>query len=135
MKLLYKPTGNIFTLPDEEALKIKASGKENYEIIDCGISKPEQKTSVSKKKVKEIEEERAALAEQEEEEMKHLDDPPAVKRKYANRKVYELPEKLEDLTSKELEVFVRKLGYTGDFTHCNTSKAKMIELIRQGYKK
>ena len=37
MKLLYKPTGNIFTLPDEEALRIKKDDRGNdYKILDCG---------------------------------------------------------------------------------------------------
>ena len=36
MKLLYVPTGNIFTLPDEEALAIKREDRGNYRILDAG---------------------------------------------------------------------------------------------------
>ena len=35
LKLLYIPTGNIFTLPDSEALKIKQTDRGNYKILDC----------------------------------------------------------------------------------------------------
>lgn len=49
LKLLYIPTGNTFTLPDEEALRIKKEGGANYKILDAGyqeekVEKIEEKT-------------------------------------------------------------------------------------------
>ena len=40
MKLLYIPTGNVFTLPDNEAIKIKNQDKFNYKILDAGYIEP-----------------------------------------------------------------------------------------------
>lgn len=42
MKIVYIPTGNAFTLPDDEVLKIMASDRGNYKIIDGGLQKEAQ---------------------------------------------------------------------------------------------
>ena len=40
MKLLFIPTGHVFTLPDTEAIKIKESDRGNYKILDAGYVEP-----------------------------------------------------------------------------------------------
>lgn len=53
LKLLYIPTGNVFTLPDEEALKIKASDRGNYKILDAGYTE-EKEEVLEEKTVREL---------------------------------------------------------------------------------
>ena len=53
LKLLYIPTGNTFTLPDEEAIRIKKEGGENYKILDAGYQE-EKVEKVEQKTVKEL---------------------------------------------------------------------------------
>ena len=52
LKLQFIPTGNIFTLPDEEALKIKSKDRGNYKILDEGYE--EKKEEVKEKTVQEL---------------------------------------------------------------------------------
>ena len=54
IKLLFKPTGNIFTLPDNEALAIKASDRGNYEVLDAGLNEPEPTITISQEEVKQV---------------------------------------------------------------------------------
>ena len=54
MKLLYIPTGNVFTLPDEEALKIMRSDRGNYKILDAGFVDEEEVQTLPPKTVKEL---------------------------------------------------------------------------------
>jgi hypothetical protein len=42
MKLVFIPTGNVFTLPDEDALRIFESDKLNYKILEGGLQKKVQ---------------------------------------------------------------------------------------------
>lgn len=44
LKLLFIPTGNIFTLPDEETFRIYNSDINNYKILEAGLLKKEEKT-------------------------------------------------------------------------------------------
>ena len=37
MKILYIPTGNTFVLPDDEALRVMATARSEYKIIDGGL--------------------------------------------------------------------------------------------------
>ena len=39
MKLLFIPTGNVFVLPDEDALRIMATDRGNYKIVEGGLQK------------------------------------------------------------------------------------------------
>lgn len=39
IKLLYIPTGNAFTLPDDEALRIMQTDRGNYKILEGGLQK------------------------------------------------------------------------------------------------
>lgn len=42
MKIVYIPTGNVFTLPDEEVLKIMSSDRGNYKVLEGGLQKESQ---------------------------------------------------------------------------------------------
>ena len=53
MKIVYIPTGNAFTLPDEEVLKIMASDRGNYKIVEGGLQKEAQE-QLSPQTVKEL---------------------------------------------------------------------------------
>lgn len=55
LKLLFIPTGNVFTLPDEEALKIKAQDRANeYRILDAGYVEPEEPKQISEEDISEL---------------------------------------------------------------------------------
>ena len=54
MKLLFIPTGNVFVLPDEEALKIKQSDRGNYKILDGGLLEEEEPKVLEPKTVQEL---------------------------------------------------------------------------------
>lgn len=129
MKLLFKPTGNIFTLPDEEALKIKQSDRGNYEILEAGIielSKPEQ---VSQKKVKELVETRATIIKNEKEfEQKQEAKAAKSKTKRVNPNFKKYDANLETMGKPELEVFAAKLGITD--AH-NKTKPELIARIKK----
>lgn len=90
MKLLFKPTGNIFTLPDEEAMKIKAGDRGNYEILDCGFNEAETVVTIPQSLVKGIEEAKAESLKQDEEELAKVKDEEAaapVKKKIKTKRV------------------------------------------------
>ncbi len=54
MKLLFIPTGNVFVLPDEEALRIKQSDRGNYKILDGGLQEEEEPKVLEPKTVQEL---------------------------------------------------------------------------------
>lgn len=54
IKLLYIPTGNMFTLPDEEATRIIKQDRGNYKVLEGGIIEPEEPKQVDEKTVKEL---------------------------------------------------------------------------------
>lgn len=54
MKLLYIPTGNVFTLPDEEALRYYNQDNANYKILDAGFVEPEEPVKLEPKTVQEL---------------------------------------------------------------------------------
>lgn len=53
MKIVYIPTGNAFTLPDEEVLRIMESDRGNYKIVEGGLQK-EAEEQLPPKTVKEL---------------------------------------------------------------------------------
>lgn len=70
LKILFIPTGNVFTLPDEEVLRIKAQDRANeYRILDAGCAEEgneqltqegvEEAVAQAEERVEEIEEEDA----------------------------------------------------------------------------
>lgn len=54
MKLLFIPTGNVFVLPDEEALRIKQSDRGNYKILEGGLVEEEEVKVIEPKTVQEL---------------------------------------------------------------------------------
>ena len=54
IKLLFIPTGNVFTLPDEEASRIIKQDRGNYKVLEGGIITPEEPKQLDKKTVKEL---------------------------------------------------------------------------------
>ena len=113
MKLLFKPTGNIFTLPDEEALKIKAKDRGNYEILDCGPNKEEKPQSVSQKQVKEIEQAKSKSRAKELAELENSEQKAPVKKENTRLKKFDITEDYSNLTKKELAVIARKVTGKG----------------------
>ena len=58
MKLLYKPTGNIFTLPDEEVARIlKADRGNDYEVVgaECEATEETEESEEVKSRLKQFE--------------------------------------------------------------------------------
>ena len=115
MKLLFVPTGNVFTLPDEEALRIKATDRGNYRILDAGYQE-EGEEVVPPKTVKEL-----VMKQDEESKKQELQDNPSPKEKI------ELP-KYEDMKRNELLAVCKKLGIP---TITDDNKAKLLEKINK----
>ena len=119
MKLLYIPTGNVFTLPDEEALKIKQMDRGNYKILDAGYVDQEETVVLPPKTVKEL-----VLAEEQEEE--------EVKAEEVAEASLELEPKskldIDKLSWIEIRALAMKLGIPG-----NISKKEMIAKLKEMY--
>ena len=129
MKLLYKPTGNIFTLHDEEALRIKREDRGNdYKILDCGDLEEVEET-ITQEEVQEIVEQEQEALEQEQEEFEQAKsdeaEPPKVN---PNHKKFEIKEDYSNMTKKELAILAEKI--TGKYVdHTKTTKDKIIAII------
>ena len=119
MKLLYIPTGNVFTLPDEEALKIKQMDRGNYKILDAGYVDQEETVVLPPKTVKEL-----VLAEEQEDE--------EVKAEEVAEASLELEPKskldIDKLSWIEIRALAMKLGIPG-----NISKKEMIAKLKEMY--
>ena len=118
MKLLYIPTGNVFTLPDEEALKIMRSDRGNYKILDAGFVDEEEPVVLPAKTVKEL----VLQEEQEEEEPEPEVGPEPI--------VLEPKSKLDidSLDWKSVRALAMKVGLPG-----NISKKEMIAKLKEMY--
>lgn len=119
LKLMYKPTGNVFTLPDEEALRIKKTDEYNYEILDAGLQ-VEVTGQLTPQEIGEIvqEKEELRLAEQEEE----------TEAEEVVEEVTEEPIDYEAMKKSELEILASKLGIANPH---NIKKADLIQEIRK----
>lgn len=128
MKLLFKPTGNIFTLPDSEALKIKETDRGNYEILDAGLNNSEKPESLTKEEVETILEEKAQRLAKEQ-ELKKVKEEKALKaktrRKNPNFKVSDT--NLDTMPKVDMEVLAEKLGIRD--TH-NIRKPQLRKMIK-----
>lgn len=117
MKLLYKPTGNIFTLPNEEAMRIKREDRGNdYKILEAECEATE-----------EVETDQATdqADDQVEEETEEAEETEEVK---SRLKQFEIAEDYKNLTKKELAVIAERVtGRYVDPTKLN--KADIINLI------
>jgi hypothetical protein len=108
MKLLYKPTGNVFTLPDEEVARIlKADRGNDYEVVGAECEETEETDQADDQVEEETEET---------EEVK------------SRLKQFEIAEDYKNLTKKELAVIAERVtGRYVDPTKLN--KADIINLI------
>lgn len=129
LKLLYKPTGNIFTLPDAEALKIKREDRgNNYEILDCGNLPPLVEDVLSQDEVKAIEEERQEALEAEKKEFEDAKEDKDEVKVNPNHKKFEIKEDYSNMTRAELAILAEKI--TGKYVDpTKTRKDKIIAII------
>jgi hypothetical protein len=113
MKLLYKPTGNVFTLPDEEVARIlKADRGNDYEVVGAECEATEETDQ-------ETEQAEEGSEEEEEEESEEVK---------SRLKQFEIAEDYKNLNKKELAVIAEKVtGRYVDPTKLN--KADIINLI------
>jgi hypothetical protein len=90
IKVLYVPTGNTFVLPDDEVMKLIASARGSYQILEGGLQKMEE-GKLEPETVKEL-----------------------VMKKEEPEKEEEQPKEEEfdymSLTKDELMIYARKLG-------------------------
>lgn len=117
MKLLYKPTGNIFTLPDEEVARIlKADRGNDYEILGAECEAIEETDQADDQVEEETEEAEEGVETEEEITTK------------SRLKQFEIAEDYKNLTKKELAVIAERVtGRYVDPTKLN--KADIINLI------
>lgn len=129
MKLLYKPTGNVFTLPDEEVARIlKADRGNDYKILEAECEATEevetdQATDQADDQVgEETEETEEEGSEEETEETEESEEAKS------RPKQFEIAEDYNNLTKKELAVIAERVtGRYVDPTKLN--KADIINLI------
>ena len=105
LKLLYKPTGNVFTLPDAEAIRIKSEDRGNdYKILDAGYQEPVT-DHLTEQQVRDIVlEDEEAKRKLEEEEIKEQIIEEEEKTPVIDRKP------IEDFTRVELIAYAKKMG-------------------------
>lgn len=130
MKLLFKSTGNIFTLPDEEALTIKASDRGNYEILDAGLNEAEPEQTVSQEEVQKIVEAKAEKIVKDDKLIEELETKKArkkTKRVNPNFKKFDMSD-LDSLEKDVLETLAGKLGITDPH---NKKRAELIRRINE----
>ena len=122
MKLLYKPTGNVFTLPDEEVARIlKADRGNDYEVVGAECEATEETDQADDQVEEETEEEEEESSEEEVE----TEESEEVK---SRLKQFEIAEDYKNLTKKELAVIAERVtGRYVDPTKLN--KADIINLI------
>lgn len=119
MKLLYIPTGNVFTLPDEEALKIKKADRGNYKILDAGYVDAEETVTLPPKTVKEL------VLQDENVEDEEIEEP-VEETDVEVGKTSKLD--IDNLSWIELRALAMKLGIPG-----NISKKEMIVKLKEMY--
>ena len=128
MKLLYKPTGNVFTLPDEEVARIlKADRGNDYEVVGAECEATEETDQADDQVDDQIEEETEETEEAEEEGSKEEETEESEEVK-SRLKQFEIAEDYKNLTKKELAVIAERVtGRYVDPTKLN--KADIINLI------
>lgn len=125
MKLLYKPTGNIFTLPDEEVARIlKADRGNDYEVIGAECEATEETEEVDEQVDDQVDDQVDEATEETEEETGTEEEITTKSR----LKQFEIAEDYKNLTKKELAVIAERVtGRYVDPTKLN--KADIINLI------
>ena len=119
MKLLYIPTGNVFTLPDEVALKHYKSDTFNYKILDAGFVDEEAPVQLPPQTVEAL-----VMAQNDEDAVEETDD--IAEAVIVEEKKEEVD--LMKLPKDELFGMCRRLGIKG-VTKSKTTKERMVELI------
>lgn len=118
MKLLYIPTGNVFTLPDEEAVRIKKNDRGNYKILDAGYVDPEEVQVLPPKTVKEL----VLVEETKEEEEVEEEVKPLLELEPTSKL------DIDNLSWIEIRALAMKLGIPG-----NISKKEMTAKLKEMY--
>lgn len=118
MKLLYIPTGNVFTLPDEVALKHYKSDKENYKILDAGFVDEEAPVQLPPQTVQEL------VMQQPEQDTEEVTESVAESVIVEETK----EEELMKMSKDALLVHCRKLGIKG-MTKGQKTKKQMVDAI------
>jgi hypothetical protein len=137
IKLLNKKTGNIFVLPDVEAIRIKKEDRAGtYEILDSGLQQIEDK-QVSEQTVQELVMDVEARAEQIEEEDKEQElkeqeeelqaKEGKIKENPRLPKVKEDTLDLDKINKKELVNMAKRLGLNANI---NEAKQVIIDRIK-----
>lgn len=127
LKLLFIPTGNVFTLPDAEAMRImKADRGNNYKILDAGFQEETQET-INQEEVVEIVENLEETAKQIEEQdnVKEL-----VKQPKENPKLPKVKEDTLDpknLTKEQLVGMLKRLELKGSIKE---SKPVLVQRLK-----
>jgi len=128
MKLLYIPTGNVFTLPNEEAMRIKREDRGNdYKILEAESEATEEVETdqATDQADDQVEEETEEAEEEGSEEEVETEESEEVK---SRLKQFEIAEDYQNLTKKELAVIAERVtGRYVDPTKLN--KADIINLI------
>lgn len=135
IKMMYKPTNNVFTLPDEEALRIKSEDRANdYVILDAGMQEEKIET-VTTDEAKKLEEDLAKQIEADKEAEKKKEEKQAKKEaKALKQKTYGVDdiEELKKMNNMELVALASKLGIRNME---NTKNEEIIEYIIGNKKK
>ena len=137
IKLLNTKTGNIFVLPDVDAMKIKAEDRSNtYRVLDAGLLETKEE-QISQKEVEEViqnAEERAEQIEEEdkEQELKEQEEEQKNKEGKINEnprlpKVTEDTLDLDKINKKELVNMAKRLGLNANI---NEAKQAIIDRIK-----
>jgi hypothetical protein len=123
MKLLYKPTGNIFTLPNEEVARILQADRGNdYKVIEAEGEVTEETDQATEQAGDQVEETEETVEGEETTEETEETEPKS------RLKQFEIAEDYNNLTKKELAVIAERVtGRYVDPTKLN--KADIINLI------
>ena len=125
LKLLFKPTGNIFTLPDDEVLAIKRQDRANeYQILDSGYTEMAEE-KVEEKTVQELVMKQEKRVEEIEAEDKVVEKP--------KTPVVEKESKLdfEKMNRKQISLVLNRAGYPANENE--TRKVLFEKLKKAGF--
>lgn len=127
LKLLCIETGNVFVLPDEEALRIKKTDYANhYEILDAGIQEKQDIVTLSENEIKDLLIKKEEKIEQENQKELKAEE---------SQQPKELPKvehiDLEKLTNHELIGLCKRLGLKGNK---NNNRATLLNTIKNSGK-
>lgn len=117
IKIVYVPTGNVFTLPDGDALELSRKEPFNYKILDAGLQKEETKV-ISEEEVKDL----VLQAEKKAEEIEKEDEEEV-------QEGYKTELNFDKFTKADLVGALRRVG-----VQCNEHHFKKDQLIEMANK-